>query len=277
MADISHDDSSFQAARGDSDVASDDSFASVQSASHDSGDDLASAPSALLRAQHAEHQAGDELGTAARVSEPQGVSAQMHSDADGERGADDALPVTEQVSTDGATDEDRPEQSHSPNSDEAAPLDPEVVQAWRAFSLIVARCHVSAWHMCSSARALWRSLQGDRHSSDVQRLLQARLKEAQAYKEAGNVHFHAQQWDEALAEFAKALSAAPPGIQECAVYHANSAACYLHLEQYEECVASCSEALLVDATYQKALMRRMIASEALDELENALRDARKVC
>lgn len=49
------------------------------------------------------------------------------------------------------------------------------------------------------------------------------------------------------------------------------------LERHRECVASCSDALVVDATYHKALVRRMKAFAALDELDSALKDARQVC
>ena len=106
--------------------------------------------------------------------------------------------------------------------------------------------------------------------------VQAQLDAAQAHKEAGNALFREAAYDGALAEFSAALDAAPAGARECAVYHANSAACYMSIGKYEDCVASCSEALLVDATYEKALLRRMRASEKLDELENALKDARQV-
>jgi tetratricopeptide (TPR) repeat protein len=105
--------------------------------------------------------------------------------------------------------------------------------------------------------------------------VQAQLDAAQSHKEAGNVLFKEKKFDGALEEFLLALDCAPPDAQERAVYHANSAACYLLQQMYRECVASCTEALLIHATYQKALLRRMVAFEALDELENALRDAQQ--
>lgn len=91
-----------------------------------------------------------------------------------------------------------------------------------------------------------------------------------------NAHYKAQEYDEALQGYNEALAAAPRGSQESAVYHANSAACHLALKQYQECVRSCNAALEVDATYQKAILRRMAAFEALDQLDSALRDAQQV-
>lgn len=90
------------------------------------------------------------------------------------------------------------------------------------------------------------------------------------------MHYKAQDYDEALAGYNKALAAAPRGAQETAVYHANSAACHLALSQYQECVRSCNAAIEVDSTYQKAILRRMAAFEALDQLDSALKDAQQV-
>jgi hypothetical protein len=46
--------------------------------------------------------------------------------------------------------------------------------------------------------------------------------------------------------------------------------------EYAACIASCNAALLLDAHYAKALRRRMAAHEALDQLDQALADAKQV-
>ena len=72
------------------------------------------------------------------------------------------------------------------------------------------------------------------------------------------------------------MDVAPPDASQRAIYFANKAACHLGLEEYKACVECCSAALRVDKEYLKALRRRMTAHERLDEVENALADAKKV-
>ncbi len=59
-----------------------------------------------------------------------------------------------------------------------------------------------------------------------------------------------------------------------AVYHANRAACLLHLGRYGECVDDCTIAALYDPVYAKAYGRRCAAYERMDKTDLALRDAR---
>ena len=106
--------------------------------------------------------------------------------------------------------------------------------------------------------------------------VQERLEQAEERKAQGNTHYKAGDMDAALEAFSTALDTAPPDAQQRAVYHANSAACYMSLQRHKECVASCTEALQIDATYQKAIMRRMVAAEQLDDLDTALKDAQQV-
>lgn len=107
--------------------------------------------------------------------------------------------------------------------------------------------------------------------------MQRRLEAAEEYKAKGNDFYKEKQYDQALEQYSKALDTASRTAQECAVYQANSAACHLALQQHRQCIECCNSALELDATYQKALLRRMAAFEALDELENALHDAQLVC
>mmetsp|Transcript_11923 Transcript_11923/g.27211 ORF Transcript_11923/g.27211 Transcript_11923/m.27211 type:complete len:307 (+) Transcript_11923:117-1037(+) len=57
-----------------------------------------------------------------------------------------------------------------------------------------------------------------------------------------------------------------------AVYHANRAACNLHLGHYAETIRDCDIALLFNPTYVKAYMRRGTAHERVEDTEKALRD-----
>jgi tetratricopeptide (TPR) repeat protein len=59
-----------------------------------------------------------------------------------------------------------------------------------------------------------------------------------------------------------------------AVYHANRAACLLHLGRYGECIDDCTMAILYDPTYIKPYTRRSAAYERIEKTELALADAR---
>lgn len=59
-----------------------------------------------------------------------------------------------------------------------------------------------------------------------------------------------------------------------AVYFANLAACNIKTAQYAAAVQSCTAAVQLDPSYQKAYMRRCEAFEQLDELDHALGDAK---
>lgn len=54
--------------------------------------------------------------------------------------------------------------------------------------------------------------------------------------------------------------------------HLNLAACYLHIEKYDNCIIHCNHVLLQDSTNEKALYRRGRARYALLDFENSLED-----
>ena len=107
--------------------------------------------------------------------------------------------------------------------------------------------------------------------------MQVLLAEAEECKNRGNALFKQEKHVEAIEEYDKALDIAPPDANQRAIYNANKAACQLALEDYKACIECCSAALRVNPDYIKALRRRMTAHEKLDELENALADAKQVC
>jgi tetratricopeptide (TPR) repeat protein len=63
-----------------------------------------------------------------------------------------------------------------------------------------------------------------------------------------------------------------PHGSKLAVYHGNRAAAYVQLQHYDRAVEDCDVALLLDATYLKALVRRATAYEHLDKTDLALAD-----
>ena len=65
-----------------------------------------------------------------------------------------------------------------------------------------------------------------------------------------------------------------PHAAALAVYHANRAACSLHLSRPAECVEDCTIAIMLHPKYVKAYLRRAAAHEVLEETEDALRDAK---
>ena len=65
-----------------------------------------------------------------------------------------------------------------------------------------------------------------------------------------------------------------PHGSKLAIYHANRAACSLHLNRPEECVEDCTIAIMLNPKYVKAYLRRASAHEALEQTEDALKDAK---
>mmetsp|Transcript_1908 Transcript_1908/g.2748 ORF Transcript_1908/g.2748 Transcript_1908/m.2748 type:complete len:328 (+) Transcript_1908:30-1013(+) len=68
----------------------------------------------------------------------------------------------------------------------------------------------------------------------------------------------------------------PPHVYgtKLAVYHCNRAACFLHLERYEDAILDCDIAVLLNPRYVKAFVRRMTAYENTERPEEALKDAK---
>eukprot|EP00892_Ulva_mutabilis_P010976 jgi/Ulvmu1/8250/UM041_0061.1 len=113
-------------------------------------------------------------------------------------------------------------------------------------------------------------------SADVVEQPEVLLEKAEAAKSAGNNLFKNGDYSAAIERYDEALSTAPAGAKQRAVYSANRGACFLAMKNWQECVRSCTDALNVDDLYVKAIRRRMAAYEQLDELDRALADARKI-
>lgn len=59
------------------------------------------------------------------------------------------------------------------------------------------------------------------------------------------------------------------------VYYSNRAACLTHLQKYKDAIEDCDIAILVNPSYTKAYVRRMTCFEQTEQIEDALRDAKK--
>ncbi len=101
------------------------------------------------------------------------------------------------------------------------------------------------------------------------------LEEALSFKERGNEHFKAAQFESAIECYTSAIAAAPLDATERAVFFANRAACYAKIGEHDGVVEDCTEALSVQPEYTKALLRRAHAKEQLDQPHEALEDAKR--
>ena len=97
-------------------------------------------------------------------------------------------------------------------------------------------------------------------------------EEARRAKERGNKRFAGRQYEQAIAEYSRAMELADPNDPEVAKYYGNRAQCYACLERHAEAEADCDAALKCDPLYVKALARRATAREKQGKLEGAITD-----
>ncbi|KAI0327469.1 ADP/ATP carrier receptor [Cubamyces sp. BRFM 1775] len=98
-----------------------------------------------------------------------------------------------------------------------------------------------------------------------------RTKIAASLKAKGNAAYQQRKFATAIDYYTRAIAVTP---KPEPVFFSNRAACYVNLNppQHEKVVEDCDQALALDKNYLKALNRRAAALEALDRLEDALRD-----
>eukprot|EP00124_Ichthyophonus_hoferi_P005739 Ihof_evm1s930 gene=Ihof_evmTU1s930 len=94
---------------------------------------------------------------------------------------------------------------------------------------------------------------------------------ADSLKKKGNAAFGAGKYEEAIDLYTQAL-ALNPSPADASKYYANRGACFAKLKQYESVIHDCTEAIKIDPAYVKALHRRAQAYEAVDNLEEAVKD-----
>ncbi|RNC60228.1 stress-inducible protein STI1-like [Trypanosoma cruzi] len=88
----------------------------------------------------------------------------------------------------------------------------------------------------------------------------------------GNSMFSAGNFEKAMLFYSRAIELSPDGNGELANYYANRAACHQQTRNYNLVIRDCDKALEIDSTHVKALMRRAIAYEGLEEWTKALND-----
>ncbi|XP_012689741.1 peptidyl-prolyl cis-trans isomerase D [Clupea harengus] len=107
---------------------------------------------------------------------------------------------------------------------------------------------------------------------------------AEDVKNIGNNFFKTQKWESAMKKYSKALRylevCEDTGPQKNLTATAlscmlNTAACQLKLEQWQDAIDNCNEALELDETNTKALFRRAQAWQSLKEFNNAMTDLKK--
>jgi len=103
----------------------------------------------------------------------------------------------------------------------------------------------------------------------------AALESAREAKQQGNTHFQAGRLEAAIDCYTHAIELAPADEPERAVFFANRAACYAKMGEHLGVVEDCTAALALQPEYTKALMRRALARERLDQPTEALEDAKE--
>ncbi|TFK51523.1 ADP/ATP carrier receptor [Heliocybe sulcata] len=98
-----------------------------------------------------------------------------------------------------------------------------------------------------------------------------KIKVAASLKAKGNSAYQSRRFSAAADFYTRAIAVSP---KPEPVFYSNRAACYVNMSppKYEQVVEDCDAALKLDSLYVKALNRRAMALEALDRLEDALRD-----
>lgn len=114
-----------------------------------------------------------------------------------------------------------------------------------------------------------------RGKGPVQEMDPKRLEKAEKLKEAGNVHFKAGRYAEAIKEYSKAISLHPDN----PTYYNNRAMACLKIFRFEQAELDCSKALsydLQEVDKCKALLRRGNARMGLHRLEEGAKDFKLV-
>nr|XP_056721745.1 protein unc-45 homolog A [Euleptes europaea] len=98
--------------------------------------------------------------------------------------------------------------------------------------------------------------------------------EGRALRRAGNEHFQAGRYEEALEAYARALSLGPPQPDRAAL-HRNRAACHLKRGDFAQAERDASEAIDADPGDVKGLFRRSQALQQLGRMDQAFSDLQR--
>jgi tetratricopeptide (TPR) repeat protein len=105
------------------------------------------------------------------------------------------------------------------------------------------------------------------------------VDEAKRSKEQGNKHYMAQELEEAVDCYSRAIAMCPEDDKHAdlmSVFYGNRAAAYSSLKAHDLVIEDCSEALARNDKYVKVLLRRATALEASEKYEDAVADLKRV-
>ncbi|KYM83974.1 Mitochondrial import receptor subunit TOM70, partial [Atta colombica] len=104
------------------------------------------------------------------------------------------------------------------------------------------------------------------------------IQRALKCKKEGNVYFKTKKYNEAIAEYTKAIDICPKeNKDELAIFYQNRAAAYEQLKKYSFVKADCTKALELNPKYIKTVLRRARILEQTGDLEAALKDMTTAC
>ncbi|XP_006654330.3 uncharacterized protein LOC102708337 isoform X2 [Oryza brachyantha] len=106
--------------------------------------------------------------------------------------------------------------------------------------------------------------------------LSTTIRELLSHKAAGNEAFQARRYSEAVEQYSAALACNGDSRPFSAVCFCNRAAAYQALGQVTDAIADCSLAMVLDATYPKAISRRATLYEMIRDYGQAANDLRKL-
>jgi stress-induced-phosphoprotein 1 len=104
----------------------------------------------------------------------------------------------------------------------------------------------------------------------------AGLDPVEKIKEEGDNHYKNSQFEKAIQVYTKAIAKGQKGSEAIIKCHANRAACYKQLSNFDGTINDCTEVLEHKPEDVKSLMRRAQAFEACERYKLALKDVRQV-
>ncbi|XP_042223856.1 tetratricopeptide repeat protein 1-like isoform X1 [Homarus americanus] len=101
--------------------------------------------------------------------------------------------------------------------------------------------------------------------------------ESLTQKESGNDSFRNGQFQEAVAAYTAGLRLCPLSYpKDRAILYSNRAAAKVKMDLKKEAISDCNKAVELHDTYTKAILRRATLNEETDNLDEALKDFRRV-